>query len=237
MPRKPRMYVPGLPYHVIQRGNNRGACFFCADDYQFFLQCLHDACKRYGAQLHAYVLMTNHTHLLMTPTLEDSISRVMQSVGRRYVQYVNAGKQRTGTLWESRHKSSVVDTETYLLTCYRYVELNPVRAGIVEYPGDYLWSSFGHNAYARNQVWITEHELYRRLGPNTEDRSRRYRALFPTTMDAAEIKAIRDAATFGMPLGNELIKANIEVMLGRKLGYTQRGRPKRSWKAAKADEN
>ena len=130
------MYLAGVPAHVIQRGNNRDACFFHEDDYRFYRQCLAEACRRYGVDLHAYVLMTNHTHLLMTPACPEGISRVMQSLGRRFVQYMNKTYRRTGTLWESRHKASLVDAERYLLACYRYIELNPVRAGMVEHPAD-----------------------------------------------------------------------------------------------------
>lgn len=142
MPRKARMYLPGVPCHVISRGNNRDACFYSDDDSLFYLTCLQGACQRYGVSLHAYVLMSNHVHLLMTPAREDGISKVMQSVGRRYVQYINMNYRRSGTLWEGRHKSSLVDAEDYVLACYRYIELNPVRAGMVEHPADYRWSSY-----------------------------------------------------------------------------------------------
>lgn len=138
MPGKPRVYLPETPCHVIQRGNNRKASFFSAQDYQFYLECLYDACQRYGVKVHAYVLMTNHVHLLLTPKREDSISLTMQSIGRRYVQYINKEYRRTGTLWESRHKASLVDEDNYLLTCMRYIELNPVRTNMVEQP---LWLS------------------------------------------------------------------------------------------------
>ena len=141
MPRKPRMYLPSVPCHVIQRGNNREASFFAHQDYLFYLNCLGEACNRYNVAVHAYVLMTNHVHLLMTPDDREGISRVMQSIGRRYVQYINKEYQRCGTLWESRHKASLVDAEQYLLTCYRYIELNPVVANMVKHPGVYAWSS------------------------------------------------------------------------------------------------
>lgn len=137
MPRKQRMYLADVPAHVIQRGNNREACFYAEQDYLFYLDCLQNACERYQVAVHAYVLMTNHVHLLMTPATQEGISRVMQSLGRRYVQYINYEYRRTGTLWESRHKASLVDAENYLLTCYRYIELNPVRANMVNHPGDY----------------------------------------------------------------------------------------------------
>ena len=162
MPRRPRLELAGVPLHIIQRGNNRSACFFADDDYRFYLEHLGQACIHQGIELHAYVLMTNHVHLLMTPEDQEGISRVMQSIGRRYVQYINKAYQRCGTLWESRHKASLVDAERYLLCCYRYIELNPVAANMVEHPGDYPWSSYCHNAFGHKNQIITQHDLYRR---------------------------------------------------------------------------
>ena len=146
MPRRPRMYLPEMPYHVVQRGNNRDATFFSETDYQFYLECLYSASIRYGVRIHAYVLMTNHVHILMTPELEDSVSLVMQSIGRRYVQYINKLYRRTGTLWEGRHKASLVDTDNYLLTVSRYIEMNPVAANMVQHPSEYQWTSYMCNA-------------------------------------------------------------------------------------------
>ena len=146
MPRKSRMYLPTIPCHVVSRGNNRDACFYADEDYLFYLECLGDACDKYAVALHAYVLMTNHVHLLLTPRDELGISRVMQSVGRRYVQYINYTYRRSGTLWEGRHKASLIDADRYLLACYRYIELNPVRANMVVDPADYRWSSYRVNA-------------------------------------------------------------------------------------------
>ena len=137
MPRRARLAVPGIPWHIIQRGNNREATFFSEQDYQFYLNCFLDATKRYKVNVHAYVLMTNHVHILATPEHKESISLTMQSVGRRYVQYVNKEYVRTGTLWESRHKASLVDAEHYLFTCSRYIEMNPVAANMVQHPAEY----------------------------------------------------------------------------------------------------
>lgn len=136
------MYLPSIPAHIVQRGNNREACFFCEEDYLYYKELLAEGMYRYGAILHAYCLMTNHVHLLMTPKLEDSVSRVMQHVGRQYVQYINKNYRRSGTLWEGRHKGSLVDVENYLMSCYRYIELNPVAAGMVKMPDEYRWSSY-----------------------------------------------------------------------------------------------
>ena len=225
MPRKTRMYLPGVPCHVIQRGNNREACFFAQQDYLFYLGCLGDACYRYHVAVHAYVLMTNHVHLLMTPDDREGISRVMQSIGRRYVQYINKEYQRCGTLWESRHKASLVDAERYLLTCYRYIELNPVAANIVRHPADYPWSSYRHNAFGESNPILIHHDLYRNLGMAEEERRSRYRTLFSTHLEKEDIHIIQSAARFSMPVGDGRFKAQIERALGCSIGQAKRGRP------------
>ena len=147
MPRQLRYNLPGIPQHVIQRGNNRQATFFSDEDYMRYLADLKSACDQHQCEVHAYVLMTNHVHLLMTPHNGDGIAKTMQSLGRRYVVYINQTYRRTGTLWEGRYKAALIDSENYLLTCYRYIELNPVRAeGMVDHPGKYRWSSYRANA-------------------------------------------------------------------------------------------
>jgi len=141
MARLPRFVIPDQPQHVILRGNNRAETF-CADaDYSFYLEKLKSACDKHGCSVHAYVLMTNHVHLLITPHLEQSLGKAMQMLGRYYVQYYNFCYRRTGTLWEGRYKATLIDSEAYLLTCMRYIELNPGRAGMVIDPADYPWSS------------------------------------------------------------------------------------------------
>lgn len=177
MPRKPRMYLAGVPCHVIQRGNNRDACFYAEQYYQFYLECLQDACRRYHVAVHAYVLMTNHVHLLMMPDDTEGISRVMQSVGRRYVQYINFEYQRSGTLWEGRHKASMVHAEEYLFTCMRYIELNPLRANMVKHPADYRWSSYRANGQGEPSPLITPHTLYTAMGPDSPQRLSAYRGV------------------------------------------------------------
>jgi len=149
MARLPRLYVPGCAHHIIQRGNNRQACFFDDLDYAFYLDKLKEASKKYRVSIHAFVLMTNHVHLLATPNDQYGISKMMQSLGRRYVGYVNATYQRTGTLWEGRYKSTLVDSEDYLLTVSRYIELNPVRADMVDHPAEYPWSSYRGNSMGK----------------------------------------------------------------------------------------
>ena len=225
MPRKPRMYLPGIPAHVVQRGNNRSACFFAENDYRFYLQCLYEAQQKYRVAVHAYVLMTNHVHLLMTPADTDGISRLMQSIGRRYVQYINYTYRRSGTLWESRHKASLVQAEDYLLTCYRYIEMNPVRAQMVAHPGDYPWSSYSCHAQGEQDRIIRDHALYLQLDTDGEARRACYRELFLTDIGRDRLHAIRKAVNYAMPLGNDRFREEIERMAGRDPLQGRLGRP------------
>jgi putative transposase len=227
MPRRPRQYLEHIPCHIVQRGNNRTACFVEEQNYQFYLHCLDEALRRYSVALHAYVLMTNHVHLLMTPANATGISRVMQHVGNRYVQYFNKKYQRTGTLWEGRHKSSLIEAERYLLACYRYVELNPVRAGMVKHPGEYGWSSHRHHTTGEPNAMITHHDVFLRLAQNPKERQKRYRDLIQLGLDTRDAHAIRSAATFCTPLGENRFKSQVESKLGRTAGYAARGRPVR----------
>ena len=170
MARPPRLELPGVPMHVVQRGVNRAACFFNDVDRRFYLKCLTGSAVARGCSLHAYVLMTNHVHLLVTPILAGSVSAMMQDVGRRYVRVINTLHGRTGSLWEGRFKSSLIDSERYLLTCHRYIELNPVRAGIATEPGAYLWSRHAHYAGVRRNALLTDYPQFRALGTSDEDR-------------------------------------------------------------------
>ena len=163
MPRKPRFFLPGIPSHIIQRGNNRQPIFFADNDYRAYLRWLAEAARRWGCQVQAYVLMTNHVHLLVTTQAPESLSRMMQYVGRQYVPYVNAEYRRSGTLWEGRFKASLVQALAYLLTCYRYIELNPVRAAMFATPGDYPWSSYHCNALGHADALMVPHPEYRAL--------------------------------------------------------------------------
>ena len=226
MPRKPRFFVPGLPAHVIQRGNNRQAIFFDDADYRLYLSLLGDGMDRYGCSLHTYVLMTNHVHLLMTPSERDSISRIMQYVGRHYVPYFNRKYRRTGTLWEGRFRASIVDSSAYLLACYRYIELNPVRARMVEQPGDYAWSSFLSNGLGRGDALITAHPEYLNLGESPSQRAENYCLLFQQPITDAQISSIRDNAQSGTPLGGSRFREEIEAALSVSVGKAHRGRPK-----------
>jgi putative transposase len=225
MPRKPRFYLPGVPVHAVQRGHSRQAVFFEDADYQVYLHWLRVAAQRYDCSVHAYVLMTNHIHLLLTPQSEDSLARLMQYLGRHYVPYINRRHCRSGTLWEGRYKASLVQQELYLFRCYHYIELNPVRAGMVEEPGGYRWSSHAANAEACPDPVITPHPLYLELGRTQAERCRRYRSMFPAQLGAAQLALIRSACQSGTPLGTDRFRCRIEARLGCATGYARRGRP------------
>ena len=225
MPRQSRMFQANTPCHIISRGNNRNACFYRREDYLFYLECLSDACIKHAALLHAYVLMTNHVHLLITPSSKEAIPKIIQSIGRRYVQYINTTYQRTGTLWEGRYKACLVDAEQYLLFCYVYIELNPVRAHMVEHPADYLWSSYAVNAGIRPRRQLIMHEVYEKLGTDHTSRCQAYKELCLMGLDQKVIESIQQASTFSIPLGNNKFKQQIEQALARKIGRAKRGRP------------
>lgn len=226
MARKPRFSLPGIPQHIIQRGNNREPCFYADDDYHRYLGDLQEAIKRHDCRLHAYALMTNHVHLLFTPMSEHGVSHVMQDVGRTYVRYVNYTYRRSGTLWEGRYKSSLVDSEVYLLTCMRYIELNPLRANMVQHPGEYRWSSYASNAHGQNNPLPTPHPVYRHLGIDLACCQQAYRELFRHHMDHTAIHAIREALNQELVLGREDFKDRIEHMTQRQTRPRPSGRPR-----------
>ena len=230
MARLPRFVLPGEPQHVIQRGNNKDNIFVSEEDHLFYLAKLEDACQRFGCMVHAYVLMTNHVHLLMTPEEEHSISQVMQSLGRVYVRYFNDRYQRTGTLWEGRYKAALLDSESYLLTCYRYIELNPVRAAMVPHPGEYPWSSYQYNASGEEDSLITPHDLYLRLGSTPASRHEQYQALFQAHIQDAALEEIREATNKAWVLGNDRFRSRIETMLERQVAPKPRGGDRKSEK-------
>jgi putative transposase len=227
MPRKPRFYLPGIPAHVVQRGNCRQATFFGDDDYAAYLHWLREGAKQHECAIHAYVLMTNHVHLLLSPANTESISRLIQYVGRHYVTYVNHAYRKSGTLWEGRHKGCLISSEEYLLACMRYIELNPVRAGMVHAPGDYRWSSYRLNATDSEQGMLTPHALYLALGRDPEARSYAYRELFRHALDPDQVHTIRATVQTGTPLGNDRFKQQIEQTVQRKVGQPRRGRPEK----------
>ncbi|MGA7178055.1 MAG: transposase [Thiobacillaceae bacterium] len=230
MARLPRYVVPGQPQHIIQRGNNRQAIFAADADYQFFRDCLVEAARKHGLTIHAYVWMTNHIHLLATPGNDDSISKVFQSVGRKYVQYFNFSYRRSGTLWEGRYRATVVDSERYLLTVMRYIELNPVRAGMVAHPRDYSWSSYAFDALGEagpNADWLTPHREYLRLGRTATERQGAYRQLFRAAISNNELKEIRECTHKGWALGGARFKAQIETLTQRRTASKGVGRPRK----------
>jgi REP-associated tyrosine transposase len=192
------------------------------------LNWLGEAASRYHCALHAYVLMTNHVHLLATPKAQDGITRMMQYVGRRYVPYINHTYGSSGSLWEGRYKASLIEEEHYLLTCMRYIELNPVRANMVKSPAHYRWSSYRHNAQAKDDPLITPHALYVALGRTRATRANAYRALFASALDADALTDIRDAWQSGTPLGKDRFKEKVERKLKLKVGHARRGRPRKA---------
>lgn len=223
MARLPRYGLAGQPQHVIQRGNNRSPIFFAPEDYDFFLECLKEGCRCYGCVVHAYVLMTNHVHLLVTPQTSDGVSKLMQSLGRRYVQHINYTRQRTGTLWEGRYKAVPLDSEQYLMICQRYIELNPVRAAMVIRPGDYKWSSYAHNAQGKTDELIHEHALYLALGDEPVARRASYRSLFRTGIDATTLSGLRNSINKGWALGGKRFLARLETISQRRVRALPRG--------------
>jgi putative transposase len=211
--------------HIIQRGNNRGPCFFADDDYQFYLHHLGLLAREYECAVHAYVLMTNHVHLLLTPRKADGASLLMKHLGQRYVQYVNRIYRRSGTLWEGRFRSSLVQTETYFLRCQRYIECNPVRAQMVQHPAQYRWSSFGANGEGKASTLITARAEYLALGGDAMSRRANYLELFRSELDEVELKEIRSAANGSYALGAERFLKEIERMTGRRATAGKPGRP------------
>ena len=225
MPRKPRLYDPNIPRHIAQRGNNRSACFFAPSDFALYINALSEALDKHQVKLHAFVLMTNHVHLLMTPCDSQCISKVMQDVGRIYVRIINSIYRRTGTLWEGRHKASPISSEEYLLVCQRYIELNPVRAKMVEHPGDYRWSSFQANGVGKTIQCLTPHPTYLALGSSALDRQYAYRALFDVAIPPQQLHTLMNCLQHNYPMGNDRFKAEIEAALQRKIGQLKPGRP------------
>ena len=206
MPRQARFVLPDVALHVIQRGHNRNACFWHDTDRLVYLTLLHSLSKKTGCALHAYVLMTNHVHVLLTPRDADSCARLMRNLGQRYVQYVNRRYERTGTLWEGRYRSCLVDSAEYVLACYRYIELNPVRAGMVGLPSAYRWSSHNGNVGAMKNELLTAHCEYVALSQDDESRRAAYRRLFHQGDDASFVQRIREATNGGFPLVCERLR-------------------------------
>lgn len=227
MPRRARITLPGVPHHIIQRGNNRQPCFFADVDYEFYLGWLEKLAIESGCDVHAYVLMTNHVHLLVTPTETKSLEYLMKRLSQRYVQYINRTYRRSGGLWEGRYRSCLTQEEGYVLKCYRYIELNPVRAGMVKHPAEYPWSSYPANAQGDKRFLLAPHRLYCELGVDDESRCISYRELFRYHLEPGMVDEIRAATNGNFVVGNEVFKKHIETVLSKRVMPGKPGRPRK----------
>ena len=228
MARLPRLDVPGIAQHVIQRGNNRSVCFASEQDFAAYTNWLHEYSIRHRVAVHAWVFMTNHVHLLLTPQTKGGVSALMQSVGRRYVPYFNHQYRRSGTLWEGRFKACLVQSECYLLECYRYIELNPVRADMVACPGEYKWSSFQANGLGKASKLVTPHSEYLRLGATRQERTQNYRSFVVGQVRPEILKQIRQSTRKGLVIGNQRFAQEIEALTLRRAKPARIGRPTKS---------
>ena len=230
MARLPRLTVPGYPHHIIQRGNNRQAIFSSAADYLMLLALLEENAQKFGVALHAYVLMSNHFHLLATPTTADGLPQMMQAVGRRFVRYFNDSQRRSGTLWEGRYRSTLIETDRYLLACMAYIDLNPVRAGLVSNARDYPWSSHAHYVGLRTDKMVTPHPLFWSLGNTPFAREAAYAELVGAGITPDQQDALTRSALSGWALGSESFVANLQKRTERRVNKAKAGRPVSSLK-------
>ena len=233
MPRRARLILPNIPLHIMQRGNNRQACSFADEDYSIYLDWLAEQAGKTGCQVHAYVLMTNHVHLLISADRIEGPGLLMKALGQRYAQYVNRTYRRSGTLWEGRFRSCLVQDEIYLLACQRYIELNPVRAGMVAHPVEYRWSSYRVNAQDEADILVKPHPLYMALGPDAAARRATYRELFRHELEPAWVDEIRRATNGNFVLGNEHFSAQVSSALGKRVVPGRSGRPRKTPEARK----
>jgi len=225
MARLPRLTLPGYPHHVIQRGNNRQPIFASKADYQMLLQLLGENAVKFGVALHAYVLMSNHFHLLATPDTAEGLPQMMQAVGRRYVRYFNDTQKRSGTLWEGRYKSTLIQTDRYLLACMVYIDLNPVRAGLAAQAADYQWSSHTHYTGQRIDKLITPHPLFWALGNTPFAREAAYAELVQSGITSVQQTALTDSALSGWALGEPDFVEDLQKRTERRVSKTSPGRP------------
>ena len=228
MPRRPRLILPNVPVHLIQRGNNRQPCFVAEEDYSFYLDWLREYAVQAGCHVHAYVLMTNHVHLLVSAWRAEAPGEMMKALGQRYVQYFNRTYRRSGTLWEGRYRSCLTQAEDYLLACQRYIELNPVRAAMVAHPAEYRWSSYRANAQGEADRLLQPHEVYRALGTDVENRQAAYRELFRRELEHGLVDEIRRATNGNFALGSERFGAELAQLLGRRVTPGKSGRPRKA---------
>jgi putative transposase len=225
MARLPRLTLPGYPHHVIQRGNNRQAIFATTADYQMMLDLLDENARKFSVSIHAYVLMDNHFHLLATPQTADGLPQMMQAVGRRYVRYFNDNQKRSGTLWEGRYKSTLIQTERYLLACMAYIDLNPVRAGMVGQARDYAWSSHAHCIGLRVDKLVTPHPLFWDLGNTPFAREAGYAEMVQAGVSDAQKVALTDSALRGWALGDRDFVKQLQKLTERRVSKSAAGRP------------
>jgi putative transposase len=228
MARLPRYTIINQSQHIIQQGREGQRIFIDEQDYQYFRDCLDAAAYNYGLRVHAYVLMPDHVHILATPASADSVSRTVQSIGRNYVQYYNECYEDSGTLWEGRYRATVLDERQYLLTCSRYIESNPVSAGLVRSARDYRWSSYARNTMGKPDETITPHREYQKLGANDEQRAAAYRELFKQKIDDETSRLITESTLKGWALGDAKFLRRIEKLSGRRASQLPKGRPKGS---------
>ena len=226
MARLPRLTVPGYPHHIIQRGNNRQAIFSANADYETLLAMLDEHSRQSAVAVHSYVLMSNHFHLLATPETAQAIPQMMQAVGRRYVRYFNQRQARTGTLWEGRYRSTLIQTDRYLLACMAYIDLNPVRGGLVAEPGDYRWSSYAHYVGRHNDKLVSPHPLYWELGNTPFSREAAYAQLVQAGITEEQRQALTDSALRGWALGEPDYVVELQKRTQRRISKTRAGRPK-----------
>jgi putative transposase len=217
MPRRTRLVVPDIPLHIIQRGNNRNNCFFENSDYLVYLDLLGRSAQSANCRIHAYVLMRNHVHILATPALNTSPATMMKALGERYVQYINQRYKRSGTLWQGRFRSGLVQDQTYLLVCHRYIEMNPVRARMVTHPALYQWSSYRGNAHGSADALLTPHPLLMELGSDDASRASAYRGLFDEPLADTDIAHLRDATNYNFVFGSKEFARTMEEKLGRQV--------------------
>ena len=236
MARLPRLTVTGYPHHVILRGNDRQDIFRTPADYQRMLDLLFEHSRAQGVDIHAYVLMSNHLHLLLTPQRDQALPKMMQAVGRSYVQVFNKLHARTGTLWEGRYRSTLIQTDRYLLACMAYIDLNPVRAHRVAQPEDYAWSSYAHYTGRRSDLLITPHALYWGLGNTPFAREAAYAELVHAGISADQQGALTDATLSGWALGDLGFLANLQTQTQRRLLKTKAGRPVSKQKTVEKSE-
>lgn len=225
MARLPRLTVPGYPHHVIQRGNNRQPIVLSDADRETLLGLVAENALKYRVALHAYVLMDNHFHLLLTPETDDGVPQMMQAVGRRYVRYFNDLHQRSGTLWEGRYRSTLIQSASYLLACMAYMDLNPVRAGMVAQASDFPWSSHRHYIGLAPDRRLTPHALYWGLGNTPFAREAAYAEMVRGGLSAQQVALITDTASRGWALGDADFVAELQKRTPRRLTEARPGRP------------